>query len=77
MLGDDDKKRAIEALAYHIEYYKGIDCIITKIKFGMMCKMCSGNGTVFVPSKRNKFLGKNVRCPECKGKNSDTIILEC
>jgi hypothetical protein len=75
-LGGDDLHNVLEDLSYHIEYYKNLGYRITEIKLDKVCKICNGNGTIFIPNKRNKFLGKNKTCPECKGKNSSISILD-
>ena len=59
----------------NMRYYKNLGYRITEIKLDHICKNCNGNGTIFIPLKRNKFLGHNKPCPECKGKNSLVNIL--
>jgi len=72
--GDDNLEKIKEILNYHIEYYKSIDCIITHATIHRLCKVCSGSGKVFKQNKRNRFLGKYIKCPECKGIESEVLI---
>jgi hypothetical protein len=33
-----------------------------------------GRGEVWVPNKRVPKIGKHVKCPTCKGKNSSIVV---
>lgn len=35
------------------------------------CLNCDGKGVVYVPYKRIKFRKKEIKCPICKGKDSE------
>jgi hypothetical protein len=74
-MGEDNLHKLLEDMSYHIQYYKNLGYRITEIKVDQICKACNGNGEVFIPNKRNRFIGKNVRCPDCKGKNSSVSIV--
>jgi DnaJ-class molecular chaperone len=74
LAGDDNLEKAKGVLIQHIEYYKSIECIVTSATIHRVCKTCNGTGKVFKQNKRNKFLGKYLTCPDCKGIESEIMI---
>jgi hypothetical protein len=70
LIGDDDYDKCFPATLRHIEYYRELGYDITEVKIEKICKRCNGHGEIVVPSKRHKFTGKIIKCPDCKGKNS-------
>ena len=72
--GRDTLESAKIELQKDIDYYLGIDCIITEATIILTCDNCHGKGTIFIPQKRNKWIGKTKKCPICKGINSEVLI---
>ena len=71
--GDVNLEKAKAAMFHDMQYYLAIDGYkIVKVCLQEHCATCNGNGEIFVPYKRqaNRYYarGKNVRCPDCKGK---------
>ena len=83
--GGDTIEKAMESMIHDIEYYQ-VECnyMITHTELKAHCATCSGNGEVFQPHKRqpkrafswSQPRGKNIRCPDCKGKDSEYTIEE-
>jgi DnaJ-class molecular chaperone len=73
--GGNTLELAEKDLNYHINYYQAeCECTITEAKILKVCNTCHGTGKIFIPNKRNKFLGKNKNCPECKGIDSEILV---
>ena len=69
----DDLESARDELSKAVNYYLRLTRLITHAHIDEVCSYCSGAGAIFVPQKRNKWLGKSKRCPECKGKAEERI----
>ena len=63
-----DIESAQEEMRKGMAYYLGLGYLITAAYIAEVCNTCNGCGKVFVPQKRNPRLGKNKRCPDCRGK---------
>ncbi len=72
--GDTSLLKTLEAIAHHVEYYKGLgpEYCITEIIITQECVRCSGEGKII---KRGPRSLKKVTCPDCRGKNSRIQIL--
>ena len=72
--GNDDLDTTKEELLKYINYYASLPRDIIAVELVEFCKTCNGYGEVHVPYKR-KAGGKNVRCPDCKGKGLPKDII--
>lgn len=72
--GHDTEDWARTELREQIAFVMSIGKIVTRAKVTKVCGTCFGCGTVFVPQKRNPRLGKNKRCPACKGRDSEVTV---
>jgi Zn finger protein HypA/HybF involved in hydrogenase expression len=61
------KQELVRAIAFFNEFN------ITDVRIEHCCKSCHGRGEVWKPTRGR--IGKNVRCPVCKGKESTIKIL--
>lgn len=71
---DEIKKK----LAYYIGYYTkecGYDPEKFEYSISEVCPSCMGRGEIFKPNKRMPRIGKHVKCPTCRGKNSEVKII--
>ena len=70
--GDNDyntsKQRAFKDANYYLtecNYHPAM------INIREMCNTCNNNGNIRQYQKRNKFIYKIIRCPDCKGKTPE------
>jgi hypothetical protein len=61
------KERLVEAITFYSPFG------ITDVRMDYCCKRCEGRGEIWKPTRGR--IGKNVRCPVCKGKESTIKIL--
>ena len=75
----DTLELAKKELTKDIAFYSSSDCNYydpEKYEWHIseICSTCLGRGEVWTPWKKTR-VGKMVKCPDCKGKNSEVKII--
>jgi len=70
-VASETMEQARDELAYGVNYYQTLDDTqIVTAKIDKVCDTCNGEGQV----RRGKRVIKQVRCPDCKGKDSRSTV---
>jgi len=72
--GKDTEEAARADLVTMTVYYRDLGYTIEEATLSHCCSRCSGQGDVLAKRNRGGWIGKRVKCPVCKGKQSTVVV---